>query len=312
MGGPSPSPTIEDRPGEAPAPTTPAPDDLLCPGCDYDLRGIESDRCPECGLAVDRTVGVSRIPWAHRRRIGRARAYWRTVWLATFRTRRLAAEVDRRVDYRDAQRFRLVTVAITTLALLGVLGAAVAVAGGVADLTEFMPSGPDPFVINQVGVFDAFLPWAAGAIMPPVLPLAIVLFVLMVTGVASYWFHPRSLPVARQNRAVALSYYASAPLVFLWVPAVVTAALLLLARQGAAGRVVLLVELLDMLLVPLVLLALYVATLRMLRLTTGSRKPRMVVAAVVVPLSWGLSALLTLALLPWLVGFVWLVIDSLR
>src|SRR4051812_29675363 len=50
----------------------PADAGLFCLGCGYDLRGLSGDtaRCPECGLAIDRTVGgASRIPWAHRARI---------------------------------------------------------------------------------------------------------------------------------------------------------------------------------------------------------------------------------------------------
>lgn len=26
--------------------------DVPCPGCDYNLRGLEGDRCPECGLGI--------------------------------------------------------------------------------------------------------------------------------------------------------------------------------------------------------------------------------------------------------------------
>lgn len=26
--------------------------DVPCPGCDYNLRGLEGDRCPECGLGL--------------------------------------------------------------------------------------------------------------------------------------------------------------------------------------------------------------------------------------------------------------------
>src|SRR3954466_6785156 len=84
---------------------------LYCPDCNYDLRGIgEADRCPECGLAIDRDeLATSRIPWVHRHRIGRFRAYWRTVWLAMVRTKSLGREVHRPVAYADAQRFRVVT-----------------------------------------------------------------------------------------------------------------------------------------------------------------------------------------------------------
>ena len=45
----------------------------FCPDCGYDLRGISSDRCPECGHAVDPTsLAISIIPWTHRRSLGRS------------------------------------------------------------------------------------------------------------------------------------------------------------------------------------------------------------------------------------------------
>src|SRR5205823_2812668 len=42
--------------------------------------------------------------------------------------------------------------------------------------------------------------------------IGLLLFFILLTGVGSYFFHPRRLAVLRQNRAVALSYYACAPL----------------------------------------------------------------------------------------------------
>ena len=86
-----------------------APPELFCPECGYDLRGTEhTDRCPECGTAIDRSAiaAESRIPWVHRAAIGRLRAYRRTVWLATLRPRRLGAEAARPVSYAAARRFR--------------------------------------------------------------------------------------------------------------------------------------------------------------------------------------------------------------
>ena len=43
----------------------------------------------------------------------------------------------------------------------------------------------------------------------------LALFLLSATAIASYFFHPKSLSVIRQNRAVALSYYSAAPLAYL-------------------------------------------------------------------------------------------------
>src|SRR3954452_7751839 len=83
---------------------------LFCPDCGYDLRGIASERCPECGWVIDRTLlGASAIPWVGRERIGRWRAYWRTVWMATFSNKRLAMESVRPIEWRDARRFATIT-----------------------------------------------------------------------------------------------------------------------------------------------------------------------------------------------------------
>ena len=51
-------------------------------------------------------------------RSARVRAYWRTIKLATFHPRMLAAELTAPVSYRDARRFWLVTVVILYVPLL--------------------------------------------------------------------------------------------------------------------------------------------------------------------------------------------------
>jgi predicted amidophosphoribosyltransferase len=84
---------------------------LFCPDCGYDLQAIESERCPECGLIIDRTaLGQSVIPWLHRSSIGRFRAFWRTVNMATFRPRQLAQELVQPARFRDAVLFRRLVV----------------------------------------------------------------------------------------------------------------------------------------------------------------------------------------------------------
>lgn len=92
--------------------------DLACPECGYSLRGISSEKCPECGLAIDwATLSVSRLPWVHRRTIGRWRAYSRTNLLVIFRPKKLAGEMNRPVSFADAQRFRHVTVLLAWVPL---------------------------------------------------------------------------------------------------------------------------------------------------------------------------------------------------
>src|SRR5215211_4494843 len=96
----------------------------FCPECGYSLRGIASDRCPECGHAIDPLSTPSPIPWLHRRAIGIWRAYWRTVWLVTFNPRLVANDVQRPVNFKEAQKFRRMTtwIAWIPLALVAAAG----------------------------------------------------------------------------------------------------------------------------------------------------------------------------------------------
>jgi len=89
-------------------------EDIFCPQCNYNLRGIETRRCPECGLEFDPAkLRTSAIPWIHRQEIGWFRAYWRTAWLFTAKTKLFAEELCRPVSYASpleppvAQRNRL-------------------------------------------------------------------------------------------------------------------------------------------------------------------------------------------------------------
>ncbi len=124
------------------------------------------------------------IAWARRREIGFIRAYLRTANDVTFRTRRFAAEVVRPVDYRDAQRFRALTVALAFVPLL--------VGQGMFALST-----------GQAPAWLASEPW----LLAP-FNAGILLGLVFVTGVHSYGFHRKCDPMPLQNRAVALSYYA--------------------------------------------------------------------------------------------------------
>src|SRR6266513_2117893 len=92
--------------------------DLLCGHCSHNLRGVPSDRCPECGTRFDRSrILLPNIPWEQRRYIGRFRAYWRTVRMITFRPARLAA-VDDAITLPAARSFRRWTIVLLFLTLL--------------------------------------------------------------------------------------------------------------------------------------------------------------------------------------------------
>jgi hypothetical protein len=175
--------------------------ELYCPKCDYNLHGLESDRCPECGLDL---AGVhsaeSGIPWVHRKASGRIRSYWRTVAMVLFRFGRFCSEAYRPVAYADSQRFRWVTVLLVWVSLLA------GMYGGWLTRSWWLslkpPATPTTFELwgSAVVVAVCVLMWLAAA-----------------TGIFSYFCHPRSAAVSRQNRAIALSYYAQAGLTF-WIP----------------------------------------------------------------------------------------------
>jgi hypothetical protein len=184
-------------------------DDLFCPECGYSLRGLTSDRCPECGLKLDFIESdVSLIPWERRREIGRMRAYWQTVVLAMFRNKVLCRAAYRPVNYRDAQLFRWVTLLHVFVPLVLVL-----------PLWRVTSPGTLEDVVDEVGY------WFAGLVC-----ICVLLGLAALTGLPSYFFHPRYLSTELQNRAVALSYYGCSSLALTPLPFVALCTAMLAAR----------------------------------------------------------------------------------
>lgn len=163
----------------------PLPEGLLCLGCGYDVRGLTSDRCPECGLSLAALrAGGSNIPWAHRQSLGWFQAFWKTVWWVTRWPQRLPTETARPIHFRDSQSFRW----ITTLHAYGTV-----VVGSIAS-----------------AVWDPLYDWGTTADLWLGLGLAQVVALVWLAGLpglASYFFHPRRQALEQQNRAIALSYY---------------------------------------------------------------------------------------------------------
>lgn len=179
------------------------PHDLYCQQCGYNLRGLTSERCPECGRSLEGLrATVSRIPWVHCSEIGWFRAYWKTVWMAMFRHRRLCDEIARPVSYRDSQSFRWLTVVHAYFPILVLTMVAYAA-------TPFGPFGGELLAAGYHAVWPVV-----------VVHGCVLLFLAAATGVPSYFFHPRDLPVNLQNRAVALSYYTCGPLAVTVLPVI--------------------------------------------------------------------------------------------
>lgn len=149
----------------------------------------------------------AQVPWANRREIGRFRGFWRTFTRVTFRPRVFARAVGQPVDLKEAKRFRRLVVIVLWLTL-------VVTAWGLSLPETLIDRLDDLDLIDDVYWDRIALGWrvALGAIASGLL----VAWLYVCTGVHTYFFHPRALPVERQNRAVALSYYACAPL--LWLP----------------------------------------------------------------------------------------------
>ena len=257
--------------------------DLFCQRCGYNLKGLTSNRCPECGKSLE-TVRLSepQIPWVHRKRLGRFRAYWKTVYLAMFHQGRFCEEMARPVSYSDSQRFRWVTVLHVYIPIL------------LATIYAYRLAPPEPGVVTRS--FQMFPPgwvqsgpsWferAYSEVWPVVvLHVCFILFLAAATGVHSYFFHPRDLPVYLQNRAIALSYYAHAPLAWTPVPIGLAVAAWWLANSHSLTAAWLI-----MFAVPLLLLELaswWSARAGFARDTIPGRKARVRVVAIALPFLW--------------------------
>jgi hypothetical protein len=296
--------------------------EIFCLDCGYDLRGIEqSERCPECGAAIDRgAVGRSRIPWTRRAEIGRVRAYAQTLWLVLSRPRRLAEEVGRPVRLSDAKRFRLITL------IIALIGPAVASALLYGDLAG---RGPWP-IIPSAGTFGTppayagpasesphrLLGWALAIGVVGAVWLGCWLFLASASLVASVFFHPPGIAMERQNRAVAVSYYAAAPWALLPLVFLCLTTWLTLSSGGYFRRIHVpiwvILSTAAVVVVPLVqIVSTYAAPLAMLRRATSCGVERLLLAAITLPIAWVILAAIFLIALPAAYLFVTLVVMSL-
>ena len=209
----------------ADGPAVDAADAMLCPRCGFDLRGTASDRCGECGLAFDRAdLGRSGVPWAHRRRIGRFRAFVKTVWLLTTDRPRVRHELAKPQAAGDALWFQGWVAGCVAAALLvaaaaaehryGITGVVVEYQGRI----NYFYAGPSWFQRGGpwIGVGqDLTVPWSAGLTLLPVPIACLVGLALYSVGVGRATLRLRRHPPEHRRRAWAVARYAAAPLVLL-------------------------------------------------------------------------------------------------
>ena len=249
--------------------------DIYCPNCGYNLRGLPSPRCPECGSAVDLTAASPVIPWRHRQRIGRIRAYLATLWTIIFRTGRIKNEVNAPTGYRDARRFWLITMAIAYLPCPLITLALLAAYDRSTSLLQIIQQ-------NQYGI-----DYAAAAVN-----LGVIFFLLAATSLPSYFVMGRQMTIVRQNRAIAISYYGCAAWVF--APVAVGACFLGPPRESIFFWIF------GASLCLAIIVVWYLNTLRLLRIATARRGKSALLMAVALPLAWIVLAVFLIAVFPFL------------
>lgn len=290
---------------------------LLCPACGYDLRGSDSLRCPECGLEINRNaLQTSAIPWAHRKSIGRARAYLKTVWQITRGSSALVHEAAKPQDPRDGAAFIRVTGALLAVLLLAMMIVLARETEAVRyPLLDPMRDLSFSTIRPPGWVLDVAVPWAAGVTLWPLAVVCLILFAFHVAGVQRTVF--RSSDRAQRERAVALAAYTTAPLVLL-VPAfalVVAAGYLFsseLDREAVFRWVSVFLGAVGLFFVPASIILTLWRVGRWFARVRHCGLGRATLAVAELLGLWIAGLFVILGVFPWCAGFGWIVIDSFR
>jgi hypothetical protein len=293
--------------------TEPITADPYCPGCGYNLRGIGSDRCPECGVAIDwQAIARSVIPWSYRAKLGRWRGFWRTVGLVSRQPLAIARDVSRPVSFRDAQLFRWLVVLVAWLPLCVM---ALAVRAVVGDVPGPALGNSPAWGVPQLSIWlDLLACTWTGMFIWPVPSIALLMFLACLSGAPSYFFHPRDLHVVQQNRAVALSYYACAPLTMLMVPCAMVLAMAVMIRldmlHGVEYRICVLLGIVGFAGIPILFAICLVRALYLLKQATHCTNVRAWFTVVMLQVMGLVLMAMTLLVFPAMCGMVKLMVYS--
>ena len=286
---------------------------VLCPGCGYDLRGSTGERCSECGLVLDwAALQRSAFPWAHRKSLGRLRAFLKTVWLVTADAASLRQETAKAQSPRDGASFRR-WVAVVLSACFGVVVVMVLSGGGMHELAV----GPDEYSFGLMPRWtqDLLVPWSAGITIAPALFVYSTVLAFYIVGVPRSIFRTRGLPQDYRRTVEAISGYVVAPLVLLIPATVGYVGLYFLSQREELMRRGMLMPLLMIGSFIIVMVAVGGTAYRMGQWrarTTHAGYATGFAAMAELLLRWAVGAVVVLGVVPWCVGLVWIVFDSFR
>ena len=303
-------PAAEGTPLAAPSRT------ILCPGCGYDLRAATGDRCSECGLVIDReALGRSGFPWAHRRGIGRVRAYFKTVWLVTVDSKQLAQETAKTQSPRDAAAFLWwVGLAMTACFVAAVV---MLVESGAIAEAAVDPQTNFRMVTRWPGlVQDLVVPWSAGIARREWLFFCAALLGFYVAGAPRAVIRTGAPSSDFADTVRAIGAYAAAPLTFVAFGAAGYSLVAVLETYVGVASVVrnwLPAGILIILSFLLIVLGVAFTVYR-----TGQWRARTAHAGYPTGfggmgellLRWAVGAFVVIGIVPWCVGLLWIALDS--
>jgi len=286
----------------------------LCPACDYDLRGIQSSNCPECGLPIGDTPAL-KIPWEDRGEIGRVRAFWKTVYLVVFQPARFAIAVGWPMDVRSAYMFRLWVTILAAVPPTLILLLVIWREGGTGFLALTSSVTLDSEG-SSTALQELAIAWSAGATLLPVLPIGALVAMWFVTGSAKFWYTAKTLEAPRRQRVATLGHYACAPLAWAAVPAGAFALGMLLSPnwdpERAEGKFAVFFLSASMASGTILIIAWWWRTVYLMLRAMRCGSTRCIAAAIGLPIRWAVSVAMVLILWPLLAGLIWIAIDGFR